>query len=267
MMQDVLKSAEISTGLLTKVMGKNIVLFSEVDSTNDVAKKMEKEGAQDGTLICAEIQNAGKGRRGNIWESGSADGIYMSLIVRPAMEVAFAPQITLLVAIAICKAIRKQTKLEALIKWPNDILIENKKVCGILTELELVAEETQIRGVVIGVGVNVNNESFPPTVADIATSLKIQSGQHVERKEIIRSFLQEFEAIYLQYIKEKEFKRFLTEYKSFCHTLLKEIKVTRGSTAFFGKAIDITNNGELVVSSNEGNVIVNAGEVSVRLFS
>lgn len=173
-----------------------------------------------------------------------------------------APVLTLLAGLAVCRAIRQQTALQSKIKWPNDILISDKKVCGILTELD--AEMDSVHFVITGIGINVNMKTFPEELKQTATSLRIEKGQTISRKNIIKAVLEEFEKIYLQYEKECNFLPFREEYKKYCVNIGKELQVF-SKQPFVAKGIDITEQGELLVQKQTGEkVVVFSGEVSIR---
>ena len=174
---DKLLPSEIQHGLRTQYLGKKIIYEDTVPSTMDVAFRLGMEGAVEGTLVCAEGQTKGKGRLGRQWSSPKGKGIYMSVILRPSLPPTEVAQLTLLAAVAVCEAIRRVSGVAARIKWPNDILVENRKLAGILTELS--AETDRVRFVVIGIGINVNTSLsvLPPQ----ATSLKEEAQKKISR--------------------------------------------------------------------------------------
>ena len=172
---DVLGEAEIKSLLNTSWAGCDVLYFPETDSTNTRAKRLGDEGAVHGTLVAADRQTGGKGRRGRRWESPAGSSIYMSILLRPDIPPDQAPMLTLVMAQSTAEAIRIRTGEEALIKWPNDIVINGKKVCGILTEMS--TEIQWINHVVIGVGINVNTEYFPEELTETATSIYLESDQ------------------------------------------------------------------------------------------
>jgi len=183
---DKLFPSEVQSGLGTKILGKDIKYFDSVASTMDVAFQLGIEGASEGTVVCAESQTKGKGRLGRSWNSPKAKGIYMSVILRPKLMPADLTQLTLLSAVAVCETVRKFCNLPAKIKWPNDILINDKKIAGILTELS--AEMDRVRFLVIGIGINVNTplSQLPPN----ATSIKNEIGQKSSRIDLVQEILQ-----------------------------------------------------------------------------
>ncbi len=260
--QDLYNAIEIKEALNTKLIGKQLYFCDEVDSTNNDIRKRAREGEKEGTVVVAEIQTAGKGRRGKTWQSPKGTGIWFSILLRPNITPPEAPLLTLLAGLAVCRAVQQQTGLEAQIKWPNDILIAGKKICGILTELD--AEMDSVHFIITGIGINVNIESFPEELQQTATSLKIEKGENISRKKILIAVIEEFEKIYLQYEKECSFLTFREEYKKNCINIGKELKVL-SKQPFTAKGIDITEQGELIVEKSTGErVTVLSGEVSIR---
>lgn len=260
--QDLYNEIEIKEGLNTQKIGKEVYFYEQTDSTNQCIRRLAKEGKPEGVIAVAEIQTAGKGRRGKSWQSPKGTGVWFSFLLKPNIIPPEAPLLTLLAGLAVCRAIRQQTALEAEIKWPNDILIAGKKVCGILTELD--AEMDSVHFVITGIGINVNTEIFPEELQKVATSLKIEKGETISRKSIIKTVIEEFEKIYLQYEKECSFLPFREEYKRYCINIGKELQVL-GRQNFIGKGIDITEQGELLIEKETGEkVVVFSGEVSIR---
>lgn len=259
---DIINEAEIKDGLNTSVIGNEIYYFNEVESTNDEIRKLGENGYKEGVIVIAETQTNGKGRRGRAWTSPKYSGIWMSMLLTPEIAPIEAPRLTLVAGLCMCKAIRDLTGLSALIKWPNDILINGKKVCGILTEMS--AEIESVNYIILGIGVNVNNNEFPEELKDIASSLKIEGNINYQRKKIIKCFLEYFEKYYFNFIKDNNFSAFVDEYKKYSATLGKEVTVI-GRENFNAEAIDINDDGELVVKKEDGSILtVFSGEVSVR---
>ncbi len=208
---------ELKSNINTHFIGNEIVFLEETDSTNTQAKKFAQAGKKEGLVVVAERQTNGRGRRARQWISPQDTGIWMSILLCPNIEPMQTPMLTLLAAIAVCRAIRRVTALPAMIKWPNDLFINNKKVCGILTELS--GELETIHSVVIGIGINVNMETFPNDLKETATSLRIENGNHViSRSCLFQAVLQEFEPIYETYLAEGFFP-FFQEYTDLCATL------------------------------------------------
>jgi BirA family biotin operon repressor/biotin-[acetyl-CoA-carboxylase] ligase len=253
---DLLLPQEIQRGLSAKYIGKEIYYFSELKSTNIMAKEKALHRAEEigeGTLIIAERQSAGKGRLGREWFS-PAGGIWLSIIVSPQLSPSYISRITLMTAVAVVKAIKVCTQIKSQIKWPNDILINEKKVCGILTEMS--AELDIINWVVVGIGINVNidHQEFPEDIQENAISLKETSGKEISRVKLAQTFLQEFEKYY-EILKRKEFSFILKEWELYSNTLGKKIKVDIGERIITGEAMDINESGALILKKEDGELI------------
>ncbi len=193
---DVLLPQLIRDRLHTRAFGRNLHHLYSVESTNSYAIDLlgQDKPAPHGTLVVAERQTAGRGRMGRSWISSPEVGLYTSIILRPEISSNLAPLLTLGTAVAAHDSIERATDLEVDIKWPNDLLIGRKKICGILSELQ--AEVDRVRAMVIGVGINVNHDEFPDQIADTATSLRMESGRTHSRIEILLDFVHEFERLY-----------------------------------------------------------------------
>src|SRR5665648_191352 len=253
---DLLLPQEIQRGLSTKYIGKEIDYFPELKSTNIIAKEKalhRAEGINEGTLIIAERQSAGKGRLGREWFS-PAGGIWFSIILYPQLSPSYIPRITLVTAVAVVQAIKVCTQIESQIKWPNDVLINEKKVCGILTEMS--AELDIINWVVVGIGINVNidHREFPEDIQENTISLKEALGKEVLRVKLAQTFLQEFEKYYDK-LKRKEFPSILEEWKLYSHTIGRKIRVDMGERIITGEAVDINEEGALVLKKEDGELI------------
>lgn len=254
---------ELEQGLKTKTMGQSIYFYEETDTTNNRARELAQEGAPEGTLVVAEKQTAGRGRRGKVWESPLGTGIWMSLVLRPQIMPAEASVLTLLCGLATAEAIKAETGLSAGIKWPNDILINGKKAVGILTEMD--CEMSEVHFVIPGIGINVNTAPFPPEIADIATSLYLECGKTVSRRRLVHKVLERLEEHYETFLRTGSFTAMLEDYRKHCITLGKEVHVL-GREPFFAEALDITPEGELLVrrADNGKEEVVFSGEVSIR---
>ena len=254
---------ELEQGLKTKTMGQSIYFYEETDTTNNRARELALEGAPEGTLVVAEKQTAGRGRRGKVWESPLGTGIWMSLVLRPQIMPAEASVLTLLCGLATAEAIEAETGLSAGIIWPNDILINGKKAVGILTEMD--CEMSEVHFVIPGIGINVNTASFPPEIAEIATSLYLECGKTVSRRRLVHKVLERLEEHYETFLRTGSFAAMLEDYRKHCITLGKEVHVL-GREPFFAEALDITPEGELLVrrADNGKEEVVFSGEVSIR---
>ncbi|MGB8955143.1 MAG: biotin--[acetyl-CoA-carboxylase] ligase, partial [Tumebacillaceae bacterium] len=220
---DLVTAAEIREGLRTEVLAQNIVYRDSIDSTNTLAQQLAREGAPDGTLVIADEQTAGRGRRGRQWFSPPHSGIWMSLVLRPQLPLQHAAQITLVAAVALSRALSRESGVEAGIKWPNDILFSSKKCCGILTEMH--AEFDQIHHLVVGIGINVNvpQSDFPDELQSIATSLQAIKGERLSRAGVVRSVLNEFEPLYRRYVDGGGFGSIRDDWKTSSITLGRQI--------------------------------------------
>jgi len=253
---DLLLPQEIQRGLSTSYIGKEIYYFPELKSTNTIAKEKalhKAEGINEGTLIIAERQSAGKGRLGREWFS-PAGGIWLSIILYPQLSPSYISRITLMTAVAVVKAIKICTQIKSQIKWPNDILINEKKVCGILTEMS--AELDIINWVVVGIGVNVNikQQEFPEDIRERTTSLKEVLGKKVLRVKLAQIFLQECEKYY-ESLKRRESSSILKEWKLYSHTLGRKIRVDMGERIITGEAVDINEEGVLILKKEDGELV------------
>jgi BirA family biotin operon repressor/biotin-[acetyl-CoA-carboxylase] ligase len=243
---------EVKKGLKTKFMGKDIHYFKEVDSTNDVAKYLAENGAEGGTVVVAEIQNRGKGRRGKTWISPPG-GVWMSIILRPDIPPSKAPQLTLVTGVAVAETLKKELKLDVGIKWPNDILIGNKKVCGILTEVN--ASINKVNYVVVGIGIDMNVDVplFPPDLQKGATSLKNELDTEINGAILVQKFLLNLEKLYNQFTDGK-FPDILNEWRFLSKTIGSKVEVrTRGKT-IRGDAVGINKDGILILELDDGSL-------------
>ncbi|MCT4686468.1 biotin--[acetyl-CoA-carboxylase] ligase [Vallitalea sp.] len=260
---DILNSEELHYNLNTEIIGNKIINFDKLDSTNQQAKKLALEGASNGTVIIAEEQTAGKGRRGKMWVSPPGTGIWMSVVLRPSVMPENASMLTLVAGLAVCKAVREITNLEASIKWPNDIVVNGKKICGLLTEMN--SEIDFINFVVVGIGINVNIEKFPPELDNIATSLMIEGNQSYQRKKLVKRTLEIFEGYYKKYLETEDLTKIIEEYNEHCINIGRKVRVTGRKQDITGNVKCVTNKGELIVTDQQGeDIVVTSGEVSVR---
>lgn len=259
---DRLSKRELESIRKTQWAGCEIFYFPSIDSTNTKASQLAEEGYPTGTLVVAERQESGKGRRGRNWASPEGNGIFMTLILKPEINPNNASMLTLVAALAVSKAITKCTGRPAGIKWPNDIVMNGKKVCGILTEMS--AQFDYVNHIVIGIGINVHNESFPEELSHMATSLYLESKEHFNRAALIEEILEQFEGYYAVYLKKEDLSGLVKEYDINLVNRNQQVKVLDPKEPFEGKAMGITPRGELIVDTWESRKLVYAGEVSVR---
>ena len=248
----------IARGLAAKWAGCEIVYFEETDSTNRQARLLAAEGAAHGTLVIADRQSAGRGRRGRSWISPAGEGVFMSLIVRPDVPPSGVAKLSLTLALAVSRAIERETGLDARIKWPNDIVIGGRKICGMLLEMDATAEK--VRSIVAGVGINVHQREFDEEIAHTASSLDLMAGRRVSRSAVVRAFLEEFErAMALSD------EAMMDAYRARSATIGQRVQVIGLSGTYTGMAQGITESGSLLVESDAGDVReVLAADVSVR---
>ncbi len=259
---NLLLPVEIKKDLKTITLGNKIYHFKEVSSTQEIAKKKARSGAAEGTLIISEQQHLGRGRLDRRWISPSG-GVWLSLILRPEISLQHAQRIVLTVAIAVAKAFKKLYNIDAKIKWPNDILVNEKKICGILIETE--GEIDKLNFMILGVGANINNslESLGE-IMNMATSVKTLLGNEVSRPEFVRTFLEEFEHLYQQ-LKAGFFNEILIEWKNLSNTLEAFVTVETSDEKFEGIASDLDANGFLIVKLQDNSIKkVVAGDVKIK---
>ncbi len=265
---DVYSESEIASRLQTKWAGRRLVFFESTGSTNPDAKRFAEEGAPHGTTVVADRQTAGRGRRGRSWESPAGRSIYFTSIVRPAFVPDKASMITLVMALSVAEAIQEVTGLPTGIKWPNDIVVNGKKVVGILTEMSMTPEMNEIQFLVAGVGVNVNQESleeFPEELRGTATSLKIESGRQFDRAALLAEILARFEESYETFERTGDLSGLRARYESRLVGRNAVVRVLDPAGEYTGISRGITETGELIVEKESGErTLVYAGEVSVR---
>lgn len=260
---DVIYEQELRSLLHTKWFGNRILYFDSIDSTNNELKRQAETQVCHGLLAVAEEQTAGRGRRGHGWVSPPGTGIWFSFLLKPEVSPDKASMLTLVAAMAVARAITETTGLESQIKWPNDIVVNKKKVCGMLTELS--AEMTRINYVVIGIGINANNREFPDEIKETASSLFIESGKPVKRAAVIEAVGRYFEQYYDEFIKAGDLSLIMDEYNGMLANAGKQVRIISNDSEEIYTAIGINPQGELVVKDADGNVKdIRSGEVSVR---
>ena len=254
---DIPRSEEISPYLNTEFIGKKIVYFEKIDSTNIYAKKLVKEGVSEGCVVVAGMQEKGRGRKDRIWSSPEG-GLWFSVILYPRIPPQNAMIITMAVSVSVVEAIIKHTNLKPVIKWPNDVLVNGKKICGILTELD--AEMDWINYAVIGIGINVNN-SINKELLDFATSLKIETKKNCSKVELLTDILNNFDKNY-SYIKSGNFKFIRDVWFLYANIVGRNIRVDNENVSLDGVVIDVDNNGCLVLDTINGIIRVICGDIT-----
>ncbi len=269
-----LNAYEIKQELNTSVVGREVYYFDTVDSTNNIARRLAAEGCIDGTAVIAGQQTEGKGRLGRQWISPSDKGIYLSVVLRPPLAPAETQILTLAAAVAVSAAIRTVTGLKAGIKWPNDLVLNGKKLCGILVEMN--SEADRVNYLVIGIGINYSHEreDFPEELRDRTTSLKTAAGEESDndirkapdfsKLDIVRAVLRQLDGI-VQLVLTDNNKKILEMWRDSSVTLGREVSFRLKDVNYSGTAVEITEDGKLSVACSDGIVReLISGEVSVR---
>jgi len=235
----------------TRVIGRDIRVFEQTTSTNDVIEKLARDGVREGVVVFAEAQTRGRGRLGRRWLSPGRKGLWFSILLRPALRPQEATQLTVVSATALRRAIQQQTGLPAEIKWPNDILIGGKKVAGILTEMS--AELDRVRHAILGIGVDVNLGAgeFPPELRRLATSLRIESGRAVSRAELAAVILRELDADYAR-MGGGSFMKVADEWEAHCQTMGRNVTIQIGERKIRGRAESLDEAGALLLRTEHG---------------
>ena len=269
--QDKLNYNNLTDYLKTEFIGRNVIHFDELDSTNSYAKSIANDLVGEGQVVITEKQLNGRGRLGRQWVSQNNKGIWMSIILKPQISINEVSKITQVAAAAINLALLSH-EVNSKIKWPNDIIINDKKTCGILVEMNSEnntnnLEDSKINYVIVGIGINVNNdkEDFPEELSDIATSIKIESKKEINRSTLVAEVLNNFENLYKSLINH-DFSKSLDICKNNSYIIGKEINLIKNQELIQAKAIDINDEGELIVMYNNGEIDnIISGEISVRI--
>lgn len=258
---DSLRRDDIRTGLKTKIVGREIHLFAELASTNTLAMEMAAKGAPEGAVVLAEVQTGGKGRLGRKWISPKGN-LYLSVILRPRIPTHKAPLITLMGAVAAASAIRNVCQVQASIKWPNDILVEGRKVSGLLTEMS--AEPDRVKHIVLGMGINVNMEMsrLPPDLRAITTTLAAETKTPVDRTALLQQVLRELDHWYGIFLRNDA--DVLKEWETLNLTIGNRVGVSGAGETLEGYAQGIDSEGRLIVRLDDGaSRTVAAGDVTL----
>lgn len=248
-----IKASEISKDLNTEYIGKNLYIFKEVSSTNTVAKFLSMNGAENGSVIISEKQTNAKGRSGKTWES-PLGGVWLSIVLNPNVNYSKLPLITLATGVAVAKTLEKIGVENPEIKWPNDIIINDKKVCGILTEA--VTKFNTIKNVIIGVGIdaNLNIGDFPETLQDGTTTLKEELGRSGNENLLIKIFLEEFEKI-TELFNHEGYEDILKEWRKRSYTIGKIVEVREPFNTYYDAyVLGIGKEGALIVEKIDGSL-------------
>lgn len=300
-MQTIMEKMQLNSSIFEIPIINNVILYEETDSTNSKAKEFGNGGSVDGTLIISDTQTAGRGRLGRSFSSPAGTGIYMSLLLKPNIDVQLVPQITIIAAMAVVKALNSISGINSQIKWPNDIVINGRKIVGILTEMSCdtvslpktygLADmsyskspeyETNLKYVVVGIGINVNNEYFPEELKSTASSLYLNCGRKLDRASIIMDVLRRFNDYYKEFLKNKSLDSVTDEYNSLLASYNREVYVIPHDITIASPnpylidtqklnpciCLGIDSQGDLICRQSDGSLkTVYSGEVSVRGLS
>ncbi|MDB6017409.1 MAG: Bifunctional ligase/repressor BirA [Pedosphaera sp.] len=262
---DVLHADDLLSSLgNTKVVGRDIQVFEETTSTNDVVEKLARDGVKEGAVVFAESQTKGRGRLGRKWISPARKGLWFSVLLRPPLSPLAVTQLTIAAATALFRAIKSQTGITPEIKWPNDILIRGKKTAGILTELS--AEPDKVKHVILGMGVDVNLGAgeFPVELRKLATSLRIETGQRQNRAELAVKILQELDRDYDR-ICSGQFEALADEWEEYCSTIGQRVTIRVGERKIQGTAESLDTDGALLLRTQHGHLErIIGGDVTVE---
>lgn len=256
---DVISASWLEKNIETKYLAKKVLFFESTDSTNEECKKIAAS-CDEGVLVIADEQTGGKGRLGRSWKSPKGSGVWMSMVLKPDISPWAVSSVTLVAGLAVCIAIR-ELGLEAGIKWPNDVYINGRKTCGILTEMS--AQMEKVDYVIVGIGINVNTEYFPEELENTACSLYTEAGAKFERNAVISAVWKHFERLYDSF-KQGGFSSVKGSYEENCINIGKRVRVI-SSEGYEALAVGVNDNGELLVEKDNGEIAaVFSGEVSIR---
>jgi BirA family transcriptional regulator, biotin operon repressor / biotin---[acetyl-CoA-carboxylase] ligase len=248
----------------TRIIGRDIQVFEQTTSTNDVIEKLARDGVREGVVVFAESQTRGRGRLGRKWVSPARKGLWFSILLRPNLRPQETTQLTVAAATALRRAIVSQTNLPVEIKWPNDLLIGGKKIAGILTEMS--AELDRVRHVIPGIGIDVNQDAneFPAELRKIATSLKIESGESISRAALAVAILRELDEEYAR-VCARKFSEIADEWEEHCGTIGKDVTVQIGDRKIRGRAESLDDDGSLVLRTEHGRQQrITGGDVTIE---
>jgi BirA family biotin operon repressor/biotin-[acetyl-CoA-carboxylase] ligase len=260
---DVLHADDLISRLAPdRIVGRDIQVFQQTSSTNDIVEKLARDDVAEGVVVFAESQTKGRGRLGRRWISPAGQGLWFSILLRPPLAPAAVTQLTIAAATAVARALRIETSLMPQIKWPNDILFGGKKAVGILTELS--AELDRVRYVVIGIGVDVNLTEFPEELREVATSLAAEAGKTFHRAEIATAILRELDTDYAR-VTRGEFSSVAEEWERQCITLGRRVVIHVGDRTLTGRAESLDSDGALLLRTDHGHLErIVGGDVSIE---
>jgi BirA family transcriptional regulator, biotin operon repressor / biotin---[acetyl-CoA-carboxylase] ligase len=251
---------ELQSGLTTNTFGKKIFIYDSIDSTNACAKMLAGTGAEEGTVVIAEYQTAGRGRLGRTWQAESGSNALLSIIIKPMLEINKVGLLPFFAAAGVALAIEEVSGLRCECKWPNDVLLNNKKCCGILMESSF--QHNVLDHAIIGIGVNVNQKVFGGDLKERATSLSQECSREFDRREVVQKILASLESLYSK-VKNGDFETTLSEWKSRTTIFGKQITLIQVSEKIHGRAIALSADGGLVLATPNGQRVCYAGDVTI----
>lgn len=251
---------ELQDGLSTKAVGTKLFVFESIDSTNSCAKTLAEAGMDDGAVVFAEYQSEGRGRLGRSWLAEPGKNLLFSSILRPPISKEQSGMLTFFAAVAVARALESVTSLKTECKWPNDILLNGKKCCGILLENSFGKESLDYS--IVGIGINVNQNSFQDDVSAKATSLALAVGSEVDRKGLFQSVMRELDTLYAD-VRHGKFSRIFLEWNNRCTMFGRDVTVAREGATLHGKALGLNSDGGLILEIPGGKEIIYAGDVTV----
>lgn len=259
---DKMSRQAVEERLNTMYIGRPTLILDSVDSTNEEIKRRARQGEKQGLTVVSDEQTLGKGRLGRVWKSPKGTSIYESILLRPELAPSQVPCITLVAGLALCNTVNSIADLGAKIKWPNDIIVGRKKLCGILTEMTI--EDNAVSFAVVGMGINVNNRSFPDEIKEKATSLYLEKGRAFDRCELVARLAESFEQVYNEFI-ISGFESLKDSYASLCATIGRRVSTSRAGKEICGTGSDIAPDGGLIVLTDDGkSEYISTGEVAVQ---
>jgi BirA family biotin operon repressor/biotin-[acetyl-CoA-carboxylase] ligase len=253
--------SEILPHLATRLFGRHLVLLESTDSTNTFTRKLAQEGAPEGTVVLAEVQSAGRGRLGRQWDSERGTSLTFTILLRPRIAAGSLGLLPLAAGVAVCETVREETGLAAACKWPNDVLVGNQKLCGILSEAVLQGEE--VTAAAVGIGLNVNQESFAPLLEGRATSLRLLTGREQDRGRFLAAILGRLEPLY-DLLQRAETQAVVDRWTVCTSMIGRAVQVTGGGATRGGTVRGIGHDGALLLETAAGPVTLHAGDVTLR---
>jgi len=258
-----LNQESLKQSLAGKFIGHQLYYYEEISSTNDEAFRLGLAGAPEGTALIANSQSAGKGRMQRVWHSPAGSNIYTSIILRPQIEPARAPQISILAGVAVADVLESYCPDRIKLKWPNDVLIDGKKVCGVLSQIKTAVSEVDFIVLGMGINVNISYNQFPEEIRNLATSLAIETGREISRQELIISLYENITKWYKQLI-QNGFGPIKEKWRSLTPMIGKPVQVMFGEEAVSGKAIGLDDDGSLILlAAGNKEIKVSAGEATI----